>query len=358
MAAYNAGPFIGPAIESLLAQTFRDFELVIVDDGSTDETPEIIRRYAGADLRIRAFRNDENRGLVFTRNRILQECRAPLVAIADADDIFLSTRLEKQWNYLQDHPEVGVLGSAVELTDCDGRKTGESRFYTQDRHIRFFLILGPCIWNTTSIYRRKLLVEVDGYRTRFDGGAEDYDLWRRLRSKTRFANLDEVLVRVRAHGASCTAKGGEALQNIYRVASDLMSEYFHLPIQVADGKALVLLLYHGATGPESTATALNLSVKLWRTGVRMETQDTIRLLRDKLSDALWIQAQYTIYSARFLSLRMALYALRLRPVLGIRTDFGGYCFRWATPDSLRCLIKRVSRLGKMQAEPGNGAKGG
>jgi hypothetical protein len=340
MAAYNAGPFIGQAIESLLVQTFREFELIVVDDGSTDQTPDLIRQYAHTDARVRALRNEANRGLVFTRNRSVAACSAPLVAIADADDVFHPRRLERQWHYLAQHPDIGVLSSAVGLMDGDGRKTGEYRFYSEDRHIRFFLLLGPCVWNTTSVYRRELLGN-EPYRPRFDGGAEDYDLWARLRNKTRFAALDEVLATVRVHGASCTANSAATQRNIFEIGSALLSDYLQQPVDSHSAAALARLLLRTGMDAESARCALELGSALWTRSVELEASDTVQLLRRKLFAAFWVQAQYHVYAARPVSRAMARFALRLQPSLSVRPCFASYACRSLTPDLARLRLKRA-----------------
>ena len=172
--------FVGPALDSLLSQACADFELIVVDDGSTDETAAILHAYAKRDARIRFLRNETNRGLIFTRNRALQESRGRYVAIADADDLFHPQRFEKQLQFLRDHPACGVVGSGVEILNHDVRKTPELAIYTEDRDIRFFMRLLPVLWNTTTCYRRDLLLEAGGYREGFEAGAEDYDLRARL----------------------------------------------------------------------------------------------------------------------------------------------------------------------------------
>lgn len=343
MAAYNAEAYVGRAIESLLAQTVRDFELIIVEDGSRDATPGIIRRYACADPRIRALYNQENRGLVFTRNRALQECRAPLVAVADADDICLPARLEKQWQYLEQHPEVGIIGSAVERLDTDGHRIGTSSFCTEDRHIRLLLRLGPCLWNTTTVYRRHLLVEAGGYRQGFDRGAEDYDLWARLLKVTQFANLGESLVSVHVHGGSVTQRPQGAFANIVRVARGLLSEYLERPVSTEQAEDLVLLFYHGLGRHAQDREIMKLALSLEGKAQQVEAPDTMVLLREKISKAVWLRAQARVYSDRRLSLALAFRAAALKPGMVASAEFAKYACRWSLPNQLRLWLKSLNK---------------
>jgi hypothetical protein len=284
--------------------------------------------------------NDTNRGLVFTRNRTFEACRAPFAAIADADDVFHPRRLEQQWQYLAQHPDVGVLSSAVELMDRAGQKTGEYHFYTEDRHIRFFLLLGPCLWNTTSVYRGELLKD-EPYRPRYCHGTEDYDLWSRLLKKTRFAALAEPLATVRVHGSSITSGSSATQQDIFEIGSGLMSEYLQQPVARSRHEALSRLLLNAGMEPQAARLALDLGPALWRHALRVEAPDTVQLLRQKLFEAFWPQAQYQVYAAPQLSRAMARFALSLRPSLSARSDFARYCCRCLTPQSLRLWYKRT-----------------
>ena len=118
MPVYNAAAFLEAAIDSVLAQTMGDFEFLIIDDGSTDGSPDIIRRYD--DPRIR-FVTRENRGAVATRNELGALARAPYLAVMDADDICLPDRLEKQYAFLESHGDIGLLGGRATYVDVVGR---------------------------------------------------------------------------------------------------------------------------------------------------------------------------------------------------------------------------------------------
>jgi glycosyltransferase EpsE len=120
MAAYNEERDIGRAVESILAQTFIDWELIIVDDGSTDATADVVRRYAEKDSRINLVRNVTNLKLPASLNRGIGLAQADLIARADADDTNLPERLSKQYEYMQAHPEIDVLGTAAYLLDEAG----------------------------------------------------------------------------------------------------------------------------------------------------------------------------------------------------------------------------------------------
>ena len=112
MTVWNTERFVAEAVESILNQTYRDFEFLILDDGSTDRTPEILRAYAAKDDRIRLW-TEPHRGLVRSRNDILDKSRGSFIAVMDADDVALPLRFERQIEYLNAHPECVAVGSRV-----------------------------------------------------------------------------------------------------------------------------------------------------------------------------------------------------------------------------------------------------
>src|SRR6188472_559267 len=135
MPVYNAERYLAEAIESTLAQSFADWELIAVDDGSTDGSSRILAEYAAADPRVVVHRQ-ENGGVAAASNRALELARAPLVARLDADDLSLPHRLEQQHRFLGDHPEVGMVGGQAAIVDLDGREVAEARYPLDDAAIR------------------------------------------------------------------------------------------------------------------------------------------------------------------------------------------------------------------------------
>ena len=137
MIVYNAEKFIREAIESILNQTFSDFEFIILDDHSTDNSYEIINEYAKRDNRILVLHNEKNLGIAESRTKCIKFAKGKYIAIADADDISIPTRLEKQLKYLEEHKEYGVVGSFLELFDSETGKTiGFRRYHKDDAKLR------------------------------------------------------------------------------------------------------------------------------------------------------------------------------------------------------------------------------
>ncbi len=179
MPVYNGAAFLGDAIGSVLAQTFADFELLVVDDASSDESADVIASYR--DPRIRFERNARNLGQTATLNRALELARGRYVARLDQDDVSLPLRLERQVELLDRRPEVDVVGTWGFLIDAGGRRVGAMRRRVRDRgNFLGALAVGECpFWHPSVVFRRDAIRALGGYDPSF-APADDVDLWTRL----------------------------------------------------------------------------------------------------------------------------------------------------------------------------------
>lgn len=200
MAVYNGEKYVREAIESILTQTFQDFEFIIIDDGSTDGTAAILAHYQRMDPRIRVARNRENEGQPASLNKGCHLAKGKYIARIDADDVALIDRFKKQVAFLDTHPRVAVLGGAMEYIDENGASTGiVVRNPTRDILIKRILLSGTsCIFHSTAMFRKDAFLAAHGYRRAFRD-AEDYDLWLRMADHNALANLADCLVRYRIH---------------------------------------------------------------------------------------------------------------------------------------------------------------
>lgn len=196
LSVYNGKPHVEQAINSILAQTYREFEFLIVDDGSTDGTAEILADLSKRDSRVRVMTNEKNLGLTKSLNKALRQAQGEFTARMDADDIALPTRLEKQCNFLQMNPEIGVVGTGFEWIDDDGTVIGKPSLMTNQETLHTALIRTNPFLHGSILMRRALLNEVRGYNDQFKK-AQDYDLWLRLSSRCQFATLPEILMQKR-----------------------------------------------------------------------------------------------------------------------------------------------------------------
>ena len=199
---WNGERYLKQAIESILAQDFVDFELLVIDDGSTDRSAEIVSAFAH-DPRV-TLHKQANGGVVAARNAGLRVARAEFVAFLDADDIALPGRLAKQAAYLRAHPEAAVIGSNITyFSDADG-VIRTQKFPFGEAKVAMALETGNPLAQPSVMLRKSLAIDAGGYREAFRFGAEDYDLWLRLAEKHPLDNLPEVLTLYRIHDDSLT----------------------------------------------------------------------------------------------------------------------------------------------------------
>lgn len=199
MTAYNAAPYIAEAIDSILHQSYQHFEFIIVNDGSTDNTQEIIDSFD--DERIRRVQNPVNKGLSFSRNIALKEAKGEYLAILDSDDIAFPNRLEKQLNYLKKNQNIAVLGARAIIIDSVGNRTGETLDFpitSDDVHAKLFF--KNTFVHSTVMMRTAIFKEMGGYQS--EGVGEDYDLFVRISHKYKVDNLPDYLVEYRNHATN------------------------------------------------------------------------------------------------------------------------------------------------------------
>jgi len=197
MSVYNGEDFLTEAIESILGQTFKDFEFLIVNDGSKDKSSEIVSQFVQKDRRIRLIDQD-NKGLVAALNRGLEEARGTLIARIDADDIAYPNRLEKQVAHMSENPEVIASGSSITLIDTQGQIIRQIKYPVTTDEVRKQMIEGSKLAHPAVMMRRAVVLEVGAYRE-VCRPADDYDLWLRLLEVGEIDNLKEPLLYYRQH---------------------------------------------------------------------------------------------------------------------------------------------------------------
>ncbi|HEY1802813.1 MAG TPA: glycosyltransferase [Terriglobales bacterium] len=197
MVVRNVQRFLAEAIESILAQTFTDFEFIIVDFGSTDNSKEIVTKYAATDTRVQ-MHEIAPCGLAEARNAAGFLARGRYIAIMDADDIAAPERLRLQVAFLEKNPGVGVVGGATEWIDAAGDSLRRETFPTGNQEIKSALEVHCPFCQPSVLVRREAFDLVGGYRAAF-APAEDYDLWMRISEHYECANLSDVLLKYRIH---------------------------------------------------------------------------------------------------------------------------------------------------------------
>ncbi len=204
MPVYNTTAYLAEAIESILGQTYTDFEFLIANDGSTDGSDDIIAQYAKQDSRIVHLSRTENRGLVFTRNELLDHAQGEWLATMDSDDIALPERFERQLAYIAANPDYDLVGSAAQLIDPEGNPMCEMGVELSHDEIDAWHMAGSsgtAFVSPTAMIRTSALRAVNGYREH-DGCAEDFDLMLRLAEKGQLCTMPDVLLLYRQHFGS------------------------------------------------------------------------------------------------------------------------------------------------------------
>lgn len=197
MPVYNASQYLAEAIESIVSQTFTDWELIIIDDGSTDDSKLIIKRYAQSDKRIRYYKNEQNMGVIRTLNKGINLSTGKYIARMDADDISLPTRFDTQYRFLENNADVAMCGTYALLIDEKGNETGRITYLESDEYLRINLLFSPSFIHPSMMIRTDVLKKNlydESYKH-----AEDYELWCRIASNHKVANLPSFLLKYRWH---------------------------------------------------------------------------------------------------------------------------------------------------------------
>jgi glycosyltransferase involved in cell wall biosynthesis len=203
IAVRNPGRFLEPMLQSLADQTFKDYEAIVVDNGSEDGTDRILAEWAAKDGRISVY-PFKSIGLARCLNYAASIARAPLIARLDGDDILLPDRLAVQCARMAKEANLGLLGACVDLIDGDDRPLGRRRLPLTDAELRGFLRTGNPFVHSTVMMRKSAFDAVGGYRIGLRL-CEDFDLWCRMAAVTEIANCEEVLAQYRIHESSMSA---------------------------------------------------------------------------------------------------------------------------------------------------------
>lgn len=210
MPVFNAEKFLKEAIDSILNQTFKDFEFLIINDASTDRSKEIILSYK--DQRIRYFENKKNLGQAVTLNRGLRLARGGLIARMDADDISYRNRLELQYQNMQRDKEIIVSASFYDVVDKNGNFLYQEKYTRLPEEIYYTLQFRNCLGHPTVMFRKYIILDIfDGYDEEHE--SEDYDLWLRISSKYKISKINTCLLNLRVSRNSRMGATGKKLDD-------------------------------------------------------------------------------------------------------------------------------------------------
>jgi glycosyltransferase involved in cell wall biosynthesis len=203
MPAYNREKFIAESIRSVLAQSFTDYELILIDDGSSDKTIEVASKFK-SDPRVRIVKNEKNLGIPRTRNKALGLARGKYIAPLDSDDIWLDKeKLRKQVEFLDQNPDYAMLGGGIMHIGLDSKPIKKVLFPIYDSLIRNIALQFNPFAQSTLLYRKAAALACGGYSTEYKI-CDDYDLWLKIGTKFKFTNIPQVLSGYRIHGGNIT----------------------------------------------------------------------------------------------------------------------------------------------------------
>lgn len=300
MPVHNGAGYIQLALDSVLKQTYRDFELLVIDDGSTDDTPAILAEYAARDSRLRVQRNQSNLGLVRSLNRGLNEAKSVYIARMDADDICMPERFAIQVAYLDSHPEVGLLGSKYAHIDEDGDfiyhgtpmppapEPGTSGYMT------WKLLWMTSVQHPSAMLRRDLVQQHDLYYNADYFTAEDYELWTRFRRHSLVERLPDMLLHYRVHsGGISIQKRARQMETHFSITRRELESLLSESLDLATGWLLFKVMVPGVDvedvhpgGDAGDAAALLLKIEAQFVAVQTLTETERDFLRRNVMTGL------------------------------------------------------------------------
>ncbi len=320
MAVYNGSAYLRQSVESILAQSFRDFEFLIINDGSIDDSRAILASYD--DSRICIIENSTNMGLTKSLNRGLANARGGLIARQDADDVSDPTRLEKQVAFMDAHVAVALLGAQARYINEQGAPRNSRLWWkaTTPESMRFQFLFDSPFVHTSVMFRRAVIWDTLGGYNETYRMSQDFELWSRLLESHEARNLPDILVNQRSHSAAMSANRSQT--NAHRVARVFQSNlntvlganhgYQHWP-------ALWVRVTHSkSTDPLSSAEVFGTINAIYNSfpkrGLPAGTRAEIRLLR---SSILLLAARLCAQHGRIRAVAAALRAALACPSLAI-----------------------------------------
>lgn len=235
MPVYNAGSFLRQALESVLAQTYQNWKLICVDDGSTDNSFNLLQEYALIDQRIKVYKNEKNQGVSATTNFAISKCQGQYLARMDADDVMLPDRLEKQISYLRKNPQVVVLGGQCWLINKKDEIIGQKKFPCNHEQIYQMMYQAMPIQQPTMMINLKLLPSDFSWYEKNTNTAEEVDLLFKLFKHGQFANLSDYILNYRLHGKNLSLKNPKMTFRItYQTRKKAVKKYGYNPTLIAE----------------------------------------------------------------------------------------------------------------------------
>lgn len=229
MPVYNAQKYVGLAIESILSQTFKNFEFIIINDASTDETLSICEKFAKKDPRIRIITNKKNLNIGDSLNVGIKAARAEYVARMDGDDISLPKRLDQQFRYLERNTNVAVVGCGMKVIDEVGKEIGTRKYSSDSTKLKKSIFRYSPFAHPTTMFRKKAIIDAGLYSSAWSP-TEDLHLWVRVGTKWDFSNLKNVLFKYRVYSDSQSNKNIRKVEmKVLKIRWEAFTKYGYVP---------------------------------------------------------------------------------------------------------------------------------
>jgi glycosyltransferase involved in cell wall biosynthesis len=213
ISVYNGDKYLEDAIKSILNQTFEDFELIIVNDASTDNTQNIIDKYVDLDKRVSSIINEINQGISISRNIALVKSQGKYIATMDADDVSMPDRLEIQYNFMEKNPDIVLCGGYIQMCDKELNVLSEKSYPIDDISIRKRIFRISPFAHPSTFYRAEIAKKIGGYSYVFKA-ALDYDFYFRMANFGKLQNIDKVLIKYRIHDESISQAKAQLQQEL------------------------------------------------------------------------------------------------------------------------------------------------
>lgn len=317
MPIYNGERFVVEAVRSILAQTLADFELIVVDDGSTDRTAELLAAEQRTDSRVVVHRQPSNMGFRTALNTGCGLARAEFIARLDADDVSLPMRLERQIAFLTANPGVGVVGSAVQVIDERGARDRIHSYPLGSGLAAWSMIFFNSLAHPSVTMRRAVVEAVGGYPAGCAGGTEDYAIFLDISRKSRLANLPDVLLLYRVWGGNMTQVKWEAQErDAVRLLRQFLQTSFGFALSEEDAVALRGLSRDQY--PRDPDTAARIGAIIEELAPKFEaafagSADDVAAIRNDAGMRLWLLSALALRRASPASFTLAARALRTSP---------------------------------------------
>lgn len=257
MPVYNSEKYLNEAIDSILNQTFSDFELIIINDGSTDGSENIILSYN--DNRIKYFVNEKNIGILHTRLRMIAKAKGQYIAYLDNDDIAMTDRFEKEVEFLDNNPDYALCGAWGIMIGSDGKYLKKMNLSANDEDIKSNLLFSNCFIQSSMMFRRDILVQ-NPYDEAFPL-AKDYNLWCILSEKYKLKNLSAHLVKYRWHATNESLKKKELMTSLTKKV--MKRQLDNLGVNVTDEELNVHYAISDKLAQSMSDTQYLQILKLW-----------------------------------------------------------------------------------------------